>query len=131
MATNKDVAARRALVAQLTRDKVPIRTIADRLGVSKDAVHRDRKALAATPAATRLAAQRERADQAAATLVRLQEAVTAAAAARPAYQPAIDDATAAQWYAQLRDTAAALTDLANTFRDYYPHLTDPTATPDP
>ncbi|MFD6874516.1 MULTISPECIES: helix-turn-helix domain-containing protein [unclassified Streptomyces] len=131
MPQTPDVAQRRALVAQLSRGGESVRKIADRLGVSKDTVQRDRAALAATPAATRVAQWRIDADQTTATLQQITELATATADAKPAYLPTLDDDTAAQWHAQLRDAAATLLAVADTFRDYYPHLTDPTATPDP
>ncbi|MFB6517455.1 helix-turn-helix domain-containing protein [Streptomyces sp. NPDC056401] len=123
------VVQRRARVAELTRDKMSIRDIATTLKVSKDVVYRDRKFNAKGSAATRRALYRDRADQAAAAMEQLHTAVTATAAARPAYQLLVDDDTAAQWIAQLRDDAAALLAVADTFRDYYPHLNDPAATP--
>lgn len=125
--TADPVAQRRARVAELTRDKMTIRDIAAELRVTKDVVYRDRKCNAKKPAATQRARYRDKADQAVAAMAQLAAAVTATEAARPAYQLLIDDDTAAQWIAQLRDNAAALLAVADTFRDYYPHLT---ATPD-
>ncbi|WP_030659757.1 MULTISPECIES: hypothetical protein [Streptomyces] len=119
------VAERRARVEELTRDNWTIRDIAKELRVSKDVVYRDRLATRAT----RMAMYRDKAGQAAAAMAALRAAVTATEAARPAYQILVDDETAAQWLAQLRDDAAALLAVADTFRDYYPYLTDPTATP--
>lgn len=141
------VARRRARVAELTRDNWSIREIAAELSVSKDVVYRDRlvnaatptatdtapdrdtPASTATPTATRRALHRQKASQAAAALQELHAAVTATEAARPAYQILVDDETAAQWIAQLRRDIATLAGVADTFRDYYPHLTDRTATP--
>ncbi|MEU2450070.1 helix-turn-helix domain-containing protein [Streptomyces sp. NPDC012765] len=133
--TTDPVARRRARVAQLTRDKRTIRDIAKELEVSKDVVYRDQKWIKrnapATPAATQHALHRDKAGQAAAALQALHTAITAAADARPAYQILVDDEMAAQWIAQLRDDARRVLDIAETFRDYFPHLTGPTATPDP
>ncbi|MFE5675089.1 hypothetical protein ACFQ7B_07635 [Streptomyces erythrochromogenes] len=119
------IAKRRARVDELTRDSRTIRDIAKELGVTKDVVYRDRLATRAT----RMAQYRDKAGQAAAAMAALRTAVTATEAARPAYQILVDDETAAEWLAQLREGAAALLAVADTFRDYYPHLTDPTATP--
>ncbi|MER6198005.1 hypothetical protein ABT234_11655 [Streptomyces sp. NPDC001586] len=126
-----DVPRRRALVAQMSRDKVPIRTMAALLGVSKDVVHRDRQTLAAAPAETPAARRRQRVADTTATLGDLRDTAEALVKARPAYQMGVDDETAARWYAELRDTTARLAALAATFGEYYPHLTDPTATPSP
>lgn len=129
--TTDPVAQRRARVAELTRDKMTVRDIAKTLGVSKDVVHRDRKANARKPTATRHALYRDKAGQAVAAMEQLRTAVTATEAARPAYQLLIDDDTAAQWIAQLRADAAALLAVADTFRDYYPHLAATPATTTP
>ncbi|MEV7584407.1 hypothetical protein [Streptomyces erythrochromogenes] len=138
------VAQRRARVAELTRDNSrTIRDIAAELGVHKDVVYRDRLVNAATAAATattpdrdtpastatRRALYRDKAGQAADAMAALRAAVTATAAARPAYQILVDDETAAHWIAQLREDVATLAAVADSFRDYYPYLTDPTATP--
>ncbi|NUP19050.1 MAG: hypothetical protein HOZ81_23755 [Streptomyces sp.] len=131
------VAQRRARVAELTRDNWTIRDIAAELGVHKDVVYRDRlvnaaaaAATAATPdrdtpatTATRRALYRDKAGQAADAMAALRAAVTATAAARPAYQILVDDETAAQWVAQLREDVATLAAVADSFGDYYPHLT--------
>ncbi|MEU6294842.1 hypothetical protein [Streptomyces erythrochromogenes] len=119
------VAARRARVDELTRDEWTIRDIARELHVSKDVVYRDRIALRAT----RMALHRDKAGQAAAAMAALRAAVTAAQAARPAYQLLVDNETAAEWLAHLREDAATLLAVADSFRDSYPHLTAPTATP--
>ncbi|WKV74741.1 hypothetical protein AW27_026410 [Streptomyces sp. PCS3-D2] len=124
-----EVAQRRARVAELTRDKLTIRDIATELGVTKDVVHRDQQWLKKQALATPRALFRDKADQARTAMAQLHAAVTATAAARPAYQVLIDDATAAQWIAQLRDDANRLRDIADTFRELYPHLTGPAATP--
>ncbi|MFB7171101.1 hypothetical protein ACFCYM_09805 [Streptomyces sp. NPDC056254] len=134
------VAQRRARVAELTRDRRSIRDIAAELGVSKDVVHRDQQwlkrqkpatATATAPAgtATRHPLAHDKTAQAATALQQLRAAVTATVAARPVYQLYVDDATAAEWIAQLRQDVASLAAVADSFRDYYPHLTGPGATP--
>ncbi|MFZ3494608.1 hypothetical protein ACODT5_15515 [Streptomyces sp. 5.8] len=127
--TTDPVAQRRALVAELTRDKKSVRDIAKELGVSKDVVHRDRIANAATPSA-RQARLRDKAAQAAAAMEQLRDAVDATAAARPAHQVLVTDETARQWLAQLREDIAMLTGVADSFCDMYPHLAETPATPD-
>ncbi|MCP3758196.1 hypothetical protein [Streptomyces sp. TBY4] len=123
------VVQRRALVAELTRDKKSLRDIAKTLGVSKDVVRRDRIANAATPTA-RQARLRDKASQAAAAMEQLRDAVDATAAARPAHQVLVTDETAREWLAQLRADITVLTVVAESFRDMYPHLADAPATPD-
>ncbi|MGP3686514.1 hypothetical protein ACTVZO_17710 [Streptomyces sp. IBSNAI002] len=117
-----DVPRRRALVAQMSRDRVSIRTMAALLGVSKDVIHRDRQALAAAPPATRTEQCRQRVADTTATLQDLRDTVNTLVNARPAYQVGVDDETAARWYTELRDTTATLAELAATFGDYYPRL---------
>jgi hypothetical protein len=124
-----DVPRRRALVSQMSRDKVSIRTMAALLGVSKDVVHRDRQALIAAPAATPAALRRQRVADTTATLDDLRDTVNALVNARPAYQMGVDDETAARWYTDLRDTTDRLATLAATFGEYYPHLVAQPATP--
>ncbi|MFD9306117.1 hypothetical protein ACFWCB_26270 [Streptomyces sp. NPDC060048] len=132
MPVTLDVAQRRTLVAQMSRGGVSIRAMATLLGVTKDVIHRDRKALAeaatATPA-TRAEQARQRVADITATLHDLRDTVDALVSAQPAYQLALDDATAAVWHATIRDTAAELTALTATFGDYYPALVALTATP--
>ncbi|WKV74238.1 helix-turn-helix domain-containing protein [Streptomyces sp. PCS3-D2] len=118
---------RRAAVARLTAAGASARRIADELGVSKDTVLRDRAANGAPPATDRRALFRAKAGQAADAMEQLRAAVIATQAARPAYQILVDDDTAAQWLTQLRQDAAALAAVADSFRDYYPHLTHPPA----
>ncbi|MGW2985442.1 helix-turn-helix domain-containing protein [Streptomyces goshikiensis] len=122
-------ADRRATVAAMTEAGASTRRIADELGISKDTVRRD--LAAAKPSAEAVRRRlRQRAALAHESMRHLRQAVSQAAEARPGYCPLNDDGTAAQWYTQLREDAAVLYALAETFRDYYPHLTDPTATPD-
>lgn len=126
--TPDPVAQRRALVAELTRAKKSLRDIAKELGISKDAVRRDRIANAATPSA-RQARLRDKAGQASCAMEQLRDAVDATAAARPAHQVLVTDETASEWLAQLREHIDILTGVADSFRDMYPHLTETPATP--
>ncbi|MFD3777334.1 hypothetical protein [Streptomyces sp. NPDC058612] len=115
------VTQRRAAVARLAQAGASSRRIADELQISKDTVLRDLAAVAATtpPPATRM---RQRTDLAHEAMRQLRQAVRQTVEARPGYAPLLDDATAAQWHAQLRQDAAALLAAADAFRDYYPHL---------
>lgn len=118
-------AERRATVAAMTEAGASTRRIADELGISKDTVRRDldqMRAAATTPRQELQQRLRRRVALAHEAMSHLRQAVSQAVEARPGYCPLIDDETAAEWHAQLRDDAAALAALAETFRDYYPRL---------
>ncbi|MFG2993969.1 helix-turn-helix domain-containing protein [Streptomyces sp. NPDC048257] len=119
-------ADRRATVARLAQTGASQRRIATELGISKDTVRRD-LADAATPRDDVTERLRHRATLAHEAMRHLRQAVSQATEARPGHCPGIDDETAAQWHTQLREDAAALAALAETFREYYPHLTAQTA----
>lgn len=120
------VAQRRARVQELlSQDGASCRTIAAELGVSKDTVARDIRALA-TPDATPEApaetlSQRlaHRASQTETAMRQLSDAAQAVDAATPAHTPT-DDETARRWCEQLRDTAFQLLRAADEFATYYP-----------
>lgn len=123
------VAERRARVRQLSQRGASCRTIASQLGVSKDTVARDIRALETapeTPDATpeppaETPAQRlaHRASQTDTAMRQLCAAAQAVNDATPAHT-ITDDATARRWYEQLRDTVARLSRAADQFADYYP-----------
>lgn len=123
----QNLATRRATVARMTKAGASTRRIADELGISKDTVRRD-LAAATTPREELRERLRQRRALAHESMRHLRQAVSQAVEARPGYCPLIDDATAAQWHTQLREDAAALLAVADTFGDYYPHLTGPAAT---
>ncbi|MFG2873311.1 DeoR family transcriptional regulator [Streptomyces sp. NPDC048338] len=148
MTTPTELAERRSRVASLAQDGESNRRIAAQLGVAEATVRRDLAHLAQqadatptqtdapcategdapathpdAPAPTRAALLADRlatrATHTDAAVRHAHDAATACAALRPAYVMT-DPATAARWYAQLRDAATQLKRQADAFADYYP-----------
>lgn len=133
-----ELAERRATVAELSHDGASLRVIAEELGISKDTVRRDLKALErdsmrqpdqqhetptrdratadATSPATRVAQRASEADHA---MRHLATAVSTALGARPSHV-IVSHTVARQWADQLTTHAAQLVKLAEQFEEYYP-----------
>lgn len=134
--TATTVARRRARVAQLHRDGASQAAIARTLGVSKDVVYRDIRAIARDTVQPSDQQNRTQARHGRDTLARrateardamrdLGEAVAAVVAARPSHV-AIPSATARDWAQQLRDAARDLSRVAKDFAEYHPTTATPT-----